>query len=130
MLKTSVALHILQTEPNEYVLTVELVDQGVPALSSSAMLTVYVSDINEEAPVFSMSEYFITVLSTTPTQTSILQVSATDADGGDNIISYDVIDDMTAFPEFSIDSEGVIRNVGPFPSSAEVRTCIICMQET
>ena len=108
-----------QTPPSQYNLTITIEDRGLPPLSTSARVLFQLSDINEEVPQFSRGEYFATALSTTPVGTSLLQVSATDGDGGDNVISYSIETLGVSGLNFSIDSSGVIRNDGRFPNVAE-----------
>lgn len=73
-------------------------------------------DINEVAPEFSTTEYSATVLSIAPPGTSLLQVFARDDDGEDNVISYSVINEEENGLNFTVDSDGVIRNDASFPA--------------
>lgn len=96
-----------------------LEDRGAPLQQNSVNVTFLTSDINEETPQFSRSSYVETVLSTTPIGTSLLQVSARDEDGEDNIITYSIQNLVENDLNFTVDSQGVIRNDGLFPNVAE-----------
>lgn len=93
-----------------------LQDLGVPSQQTSTNITFIVTDINEFRPVFSMPEYAVTVLSTTPENTPLLQVLATDEDAGDNLIIYNITDLERSDVEFSVDSDGVIVSNRRFPN--------------
>ena len=85
-------------------------DGGVPMLSITHTLTLQLDDINEYLPVFQQSSYMTSAQNTAPTGTYLIQVTATDRDGRDNIISYDLLPDISS-GNFSIDENGVIRNI-------------------
>lgn len=66
-------------------LTVVATDRGVPlAQSSSTVVRINVSDVNDNAPVFEMVSYTLSVLENATDGVSILTVRATDKDSGDN----------------------------------------------
>lgn len=85
-------------------------DGGVPMLSVTHILTLQLNDINEFPPIFQQPSYARSAQNTAPTGTYLIQVTATDRDGRDNIISYDLLPD-TSSGNFSIDANGVIRNI-------------------
>ena len=85
-------------------------DGGVPMLSTARTLTLHLNDINEYPPVFQQPSYMTSVQNTAPTLTYLIQVMATDRDGGDNIITYDLLPDISS-GNFTIDKNGVIRNI-------------------
>ena len=85
-------------------------DGGVPMLSVTHILTLQLNDINEFPPIFQQPSYTRSAQNTAPTGTYLIQVTATDRDGRDNIISYDLLPD-TSSGNFSIDANGVIRNI-------------------
>ena len=93
--------------------TVVARDRGVPPLESSATITLILQDVNNFAPMFSLPSYSATTLSIASVGTSILSVSATDADRVDNQITYSVQSENFTF---SINSRGVIRNEEVFPT--------------
>ncbi|NWV17249.1 PCDGA protein, partial [Origma solitaria] len=59
-------------------------DGGDPALTGTARIRVTVVDANDNAPVFSQSEYTVRVPEDLPVGSTIVTVSATDADEGLN----------------------------------------------
>ncbi|XP_055921859.1 cadherin-related tumor suppressor [Eupeodes corollae] len=64
-------------------------DQGAPPQSSTATVYLTVEDINDNSPEFYPKQYFQTIADDTPIGTSILKVTATDRDFGDNaLITY------------------------------------------
>ncbi|NXB22834.1 PCDGD protein, partial [Rhagologus leucostigma] len=92
------------------------VDSGEPARSGTVHVRINVTDLNDNAPVFSKSVYEERVAENLPAGSLVLRVRATDADAGSNgRVSYafgNVPDDVTSL--FAIDSEsGEIRTAGP-----------------
>ena len=85
-------------------------DGGIPMLSATHILTLELDDINEYPPVFQQPSYMISAQNTAPTLTYLIQVTATDRDGRDNFISYDLLPDISS-GNFTIDENGVIRNI-------------------
>nr|XP_055063151.1 protocadherin beta-16-like [Misgurnus anguillicaudatus] len=80
-------------------------DGGTPQRSGTAVIHITVLDANDNVPVFSQSVYKVTLPENTPSGTSVITVSATDADEGPNgEVSYEFsrISD-TAVQLFSID---------------------------
>ena len=92
-------------------------DQGVPSLRNSRNITFSVSDINEFRPTFSSADYSAIALSTAPPGTPLLTVSATDGDAVDNTITYTLTNQEGNTVNFSVDSNGVIRNEESFPNT-------------
>ncbi|XP_061840113.1 protocadherin-23 [Nerophis lumbriciformis] len=75
-----------------YVLTVSVSDRGTPALNSSAVVTVTVTDCNDNAPTFFSTEYHARVSENSLVGTSLIQVSAHDPDLGFNgSLRYDIV---------------------------------------
>ncbi|XP_057177609.1 protocadherin beta-7-like isoform X37 [Triplophysa rosa] len=80
-------------------------DGGTPQRSGTAVIHITVLDANDNVPVFSQSVYKVTLPENTPPGTSVITVSATDADEGPNgEVSYEFsrISDKAA-KLFSID---------------------------
>ncbi|XP_018882422.2 protocadherin gamma-B6 isoform X15 [Gorilla gorilla gorilla] len=76
----------------EYNVTIVATDRGKPPLSSSRSITLYVADINDNAPVFDQTSYVVHVAENNPPGVSIAQVSASDPDLGLNgHISYSIV---------------------------------------
>uniref|UniRef100_A0AAZ3SHU6 Protocadherin-16 n=1 Tax=Oncorhynchus tshawytscha TaxID=74940 RepID=A0AAZ3SHU6_ONCTS len=67
-----------------YNLEVVALDHGSPALSSTATVEVKVLDVNDNSPAFSSSSYTIDVSEDAAQGTTVLEVTATDADEGEN----------------------------------------------
>ncbi|KAM4732144.1 protocadherin gamma-A4-like isoform 12-T12 [Anableps anableps] len=87
---TIVTENILDRETNpEYNITITVYDQGSPPLSSSKNMNVKISDVNDNPPRFSQSEYIKTIPENNSPGFSVFAVSATDADWGQNArLSY------------------------------------------
>ncbi|MED6266137.1 hypothetical protein CHARACLAT_032632, partial [Characodon lateralis] len=74
---------------SEYNITVTCSDEGVPSLSSSVTLTLQISDVNDNAPVFERSSYEAYIVENNTPGLSIFTVKATDADWNQNArVSY------------------------------------------
>ncbi|KAM4051034.1 protocadherin-23 [Anomaloglossus baeobatrachus] len=98
-------------EPGSYDLIVKAEDGG--GLSAQAFVRVDIEDINDNAPVFDHTSYVTSISSHTQPGTEILNVLATDRDGGmfGEVIYELVPGDKT--PMFTIDSStGIIYLIG------------------
>ncbi|XP_065591117.1 protocadherin gamma-B1-like [Cyrtonyx montezumae] len=71
-------------EVSAYNITITATDQGSPALWSSADLTLKVSDVNDNTPVFEEAAYSAYVHENNAAGALVLRVSARDADAGAN----------------------------------------------
>lgn len=77
---------------DEYTVVVTATDSGSPQLSSEKRFAVRLSDVNDNAPVFSQSSYSVDVAENNAPGTPIASVSATDPDVGDNArLSYSIL---------------------------------------
>ncbi|XP_071088268.1 protocadherin-9-like [Haliotis cracherodii] len=94
--------------------TVICKDSGTPSLSASLSFIVQVTDINDNAPVFTSRTYIANVTENINRSVNLITVKATDADMGVNgEVSYTL--SMDAGSMFSIDSQrGVIKANGAF----------------
>ncbi|XP_032076329.1 protocadherin alpha-5-like [Thamnophis elegans] len=73
----------------EYRIVVTVEDQGIPPLSSSIILLVPISDINDNAPAFSQPSYIVFVKENNPPGAHIFTISASDPDIAENgLITY------------------------------------------
>ncbi|KAM4566806.1 protocadherin-16-like isoform 1-T2 [Odontesthes bonariensis] len=63
-------------------ITVVATDGGKPPLSSTAVVNIILQDINDNEPVFARNFYNVSIKENTAPGTCILEVTATDADGG------------------------------------------------
>ncbi|KAL4640550.1 protocadherin Fat 1 isoform X2 [Arapaima gigas] len=70
-------------EVTQHELVVRAVDAGVPSLSSDIIVTVYVTDVNDNAPVFTQLSYNATVSELASRGHFVTQVQASDADSSD-----------------------------------------------
>ncbi|KAB1281725.1 Protocadherin gamma-A10 [Camelus dromedarius] len=76
----------------EYNVTITATDKGKPSLSSSATITLHISDVNDNAPAFHQASYVVHVAENNPPGASIAQVSASDPDLGPNgHVSYSIV---------------------------------------
>ncbi|XP_070270869.1 protocadherin gamma-B7 isoform X26 [Myotis yumanensis] len=76
----------------EYNVTITATDRGKPPLSSSTTITLHVTDVNDNAPVFQQPAYLVHVPENNPPGASIAQVSASDPDLGPNgQVSYSIV---------------------------------------
>ncbi|XP_073668242.1 protocadherin gamma-A11-like isoform X23 [Paramisgurnus dabryanus] len=105
---------------SQYNISVICADEGVPSLSSSITLTLQISDVNDNAPVFEKSSYEAFVQENNTPGLSIFTVRARDADFNQNArVSY-ILEDSSVYgvPVSSLVSvsadSGVIHAVRSF----------------
>ncbi|XP_069387719.1 protocadherin gamma-A11-like isoform X14 [Paralichthys olivaceus] len=105
---------------SEYNITVTCSDEGVPSLSSSVTLTLQISDVNDNAPVFERSSYEAYIVENNTPGLSIFTLKARDADWNQNArVSYILEDSsvngvpVSSYVSVSADS-GVIHAVRSF----------------
>ncbi|XP_056238377.1 protocadherin gamma-A5-like isoform X29 [Seriola aureovittata] len=105
---------------SEYNITVTCSDEGVPSLSSSVTLTLQISDVNDNSPVFERSSYEAYIVENNTPGLSIFTVKARDADWNQNArVSYILEDSsvngvpVSSYVSVSADS-GVIHAVRSF----------------
>ena len=105
---------------SEFNITVTCSDEGVPSLSSSVTLTLQISDVNDNAPVFERSSYEAYIVENNTPGLSVFTVKATDADWNQNArVSYILEDSsvngvpVSSYVSVSADS-GVIHAVRSF----------------
>ncbi|XP_072252450.1 protocadherin gamma-A2-like [Leuresthes tenuis] len=103
-----------------YNITVTCSDEGVPSLSSNVTLTLQISDVNDNAPVFERSSYEAYIVENNTPGLSIFTLKATDADWNQNArVSYILEDSsvngvpVSSYVSVSADS-GVIHSVRSF----------------
>ncbi|XP_077387728.1 protocadherin beta-16-like [Festucalex cinctus] len=117
-LVTEVALD--RESASEYNITVTCSDEGVPSLSSSVTLTLRISDVNDNAPVFDRSSYEAYIVENNTPGLSVFTVKASDADWNQNArLSYILEDSsvngvpVSSYVSVSAES-GVIHAVRSF----------------
>ncbi|XP_070819425.1 protocadherin alpha-8-like [Chaetodon trifascialis] len=77
-----------------YDVTIVAKDAGVPSLSSEKMMSIVVSDVNDNSPEFSASPYTYYVTENNSPGASLFSVRASDRDEGDNChILYHILRD-------------------------------------
>ncbi|XP_026095427.1 protocadherin gamma-A12-like isoform X7 [Carassius auratus] len=81
---------LLDREKNsEYNITITAIDEGSPSFSTNTTLTLKISDVNDNAPVFQRQSYTAYVMENNSPGVSVLSVKAHDKDSGNNArISY------------------------------------------
>ncbi|KAK2498180.1 hypothetical protein MC885_008413 [Smutsia gigantea] len=88
----SIGWSLDREEIPEYNVTITATDKGKPPLSSSATITLHITDVNDNAPVFQQASYVVHVAENNPPGASIAQVSAFDPDLGPNgQVSYSIV---------------------------------------
>ena len=82
--------HVIDFEgPTAYTVDILAQDGGSPPRNSTVKLKLRVLDVNDHAPIFGNSSYSVHVIESTPSNSNILKVLASDADTGVNArISY------------------------------------------
>lgn len=79
-----VALPLDREARSLYTLNVVATDKGSPPLHASRIISLRVTDVNDNAPVFAELEYKASVPEAAAPGTPVVQVSATDADEAEN----------------------------------------------
>ncbi|KAI5086742.1 protocadherin 1 alpha 3 precursor, partial [Silurus meridionalis] len=78
---------------SQYYVTIVANDEGTPSLSSSTVITMYVSDVNDNAPLFPAHVININVKENSPVGGLLASVTARDLDIGENaFVSYSLFD--------------------------------------
>uniref|UniRef100_A0AAY5E9X4 Cadherin domain-containing protein n=1 Tax=Electrophorus electricus TaxID=8005 RepID=A0AAY5E9X4_ELEEL len=103
-----------------YNISVTCADEGEPSLSSSVTLSLQISDVNDNAPVFEQTSYEASVIENNTPGLSIFTVKARDADWNQNArVSYILEDSLvngmpiTSYVSISPDT-GVINAIRSF----------------
>lgn len=94
-----------ESQPN-YILSVVATDTGTPPLHASRTINLKVTDINDNAPEFDRELYRANVMEVSDPGTSVIQISASDKDEGNNsAISYSLMETPNTHSEwFQIDA--------------------------
>ncbi|XP_044883714.1 protocadherin gamma-A12-like isoform X10 [Mauremys mutica] len=76
---------------SDYNLTITATDRGTPPLSSTTTILVQLSDINDNAPIFSQTSYTLYVTENNPRGASLCSLKANDPDWGENArVTYSI----------------------------------------
>ncbi|XP_062855055.1 protocadherin gamma-A6-like [Trichomycterus rosablanca] len=87
----------------QYKITITATDEGAPPLSSTAVITVHISDVNDNAPRFPEPSINVYVNENSQIGTLIYTVTAVDPDVGDNArISYSLLESSNIFSASSL----------------------------
>ncbi|XP_072171620.1 protein dachsous-like, partial [Diadema setosum] len=68
----------------EYTLVIEAFDGGDPQLTGNTTVVIEVTDVNDNSPVFTQTSFSAVINESAPVNSTVLQVTATDEDGGRN----------------------------------------------
>ncbi|EHB10479.1 Protocadherin alpha-6, partial [Heterocephalus glaber] len=78
---------------SDYEVVVTARDRGSPSLWATAIVSVEVADVNDNAPVFAQPEYTVFVKENNPPGSHIFTVCARDADAQENaLVSYSLVE--------------------------------------
>ncbi|KAA0709735.1 Protocadherin alpha-3 [Triplophysa tibetana] len=115
---------------SEYIVTITATDEGTPPLSSTSVITVHVSDVNDNAPRFPEPVINVYVKENSQIGAVIHTVSAFDPDVGDNArITYSLAGDPVT-PMININSDsGGIHSLKSF-NYEEIKTFQFKVQAT
>uniref|UniRef100_A0A3Q1CEJ1 Cadherin domain-containing protein n=1 Tax=Amphiprion ocellaris TaxID=80972 RepID=A0A3Q1CEJ1_AMPOC len=84
---------------SHYNITIKAMDEGSPPLSSTSLVLIQVSDVNDNPPWFSESIINMYVEENSPVGTVLKAISATDADSRENgRVSYSLVSDNNLVP--------------------------------
>ncbi|XP_062282130.1 protocadherin gamma-A5-like [Scomber scombrus] len=91
---TLVTNGVLDRERNpDYNIVFTAVDEGSPALSTNKTVSLRITDVNDNAPVFEQSHYEANIMENNSPGVSVFSVKAHDSDSGQNArVSYLLID--------------------------------------
>ena len=98
-----------------YNLTIIAAYSGSPPLAASRSFTLFIDDVNDNAPQFSQSSYSAVIQEMSDKGSSVLQVNATDRDIGENArITYHIRDNPNTHSDwFHVDADsGLITTNG------------------
>ncbi|TDG46679.1 hypothetical protein AWZ03_006859 [Drosophila navojoa] len=100
----------------EYHLNISVTDLGYKPLSAVAMVTIILTDVNDNPPLFNQSEYHGYIAENKPAGTIVFQAHATDKDSAKNaIIHYSFLSTGTDHHFFTINvSNGTILSAASF----------------
>ncbi|CAM4713055.1 unnamed protein product [Lepidochelys kempii] len=76
---------------SDYNVTITATDRGTPPLSSTTTILVQLSDINDNAPIFSQTSYTLYITENNPRGTSVSSLKANDPDSEENArVTYSI----------------------------------------
>ncbi|KAJ1128071.1 hypothetical protein NDU88_006458 [Pleurodeles waltl] len=108
-------------ESPEYNITITATDRGTPPLSKTKTISLSISDINDNSPVFEQKSYTTYIIENTVPGASIFSVKATDLDSKENArVTYSITEggpsgEVSLSSYISINSEsGIMYALRPF----------------
>uniref|UniRef100_A0A3Q1I5G8 FAT atypical cadherin 1a n=1 Tax=Anabas testudineus TaxID=64144 RepID=A0A3Q1I5G8_ANATE len=108
-----VARQLDRERTSGYTLMVVASDNGVPPLSSSTVINIDISDVNDNPPLFSQTNYSLIIQENRPEGTSVLQLTVTDRDASHNGPPFTfAIVDGNDDEAFHINQQGALVAVG------------------
>ena len=109
------AVQLDREEITSYMVAIISTDMGDPPLSSSVTVNIAVVDVNDNAPLFTESEYSTYVNENTVLEDPLLQVAITDNDVGANSLVQFVLNETRPHVEsFAVDSSsGAVSLLSP-----------------
>ncbi|CDQ86955.1 unnamed protein product [Oncorhynchus mykiss] len=91
---------------SQYNVTITATDEGTPPLSSTSDITIHVSDVNDNAPLFSEPVINVYVKENSPVGDVIFTISAIDRDSEKNSkITYTLLDKRVPISSVNINSD-------------------------
>ncbi|KAM3624275.1 uncharacterized protein V6R79_021361 [Siganus canaliculatus] len=108
-----VARQLDRERTSGYTLTVAASDNGVPPLSSSTVINIDISDVNDNPPLFSQANYSLIIQENRPKGTSVLELTVTDRDASHNgpPFTFAIVDGNEG-GAFHINERGALVAVG------------------
>uniref|UniRef100_A0A8C3AAC4 FAT atypical cadherin 1a n=1 Tax=Cyclopterus lumpus TaxID=8103 RepID=A0A8C3AAC4_CYCLU len=108
-----VARQLDRERTSGYTLMVVASDNGSPPLSSSAVINIDISDVNDNPPLFSQANYSLIIQENQPKGTSVLQLAVTDRDASHNgpPFTFAIVDGNEG-DAFHINQQGALVAVG------------------
>ncbi|KAI9525478.1 long-chain fatty acid transporter fat1 [Dissostichus eleginoides] len=108
-----VARQLDRERTSGFTLMVVASDNGANPLSSSAMINIDISDVNDNPPLFSQANYSLIIQENRPKGTSVLQLTVTDRDASHNgpPFTFAIVDGNEG-DAFHINQQGALVAVG------------------
>ena len=96
-----------------YTLVIQATDKGTPPLTETVKVNITILDINDNSPQFTKPAFSVIVSESLPTGSRFLNITATDADIGDNaLLTYSIKSGNTGNVMAIEPSSGTLYNVG------------------
>ncbi|XP_067663875.1 protocadherin gamma-A3-like [Haliotis asinina] len=104
------AMEFDREEYPEVVAKILAVDQGNPPMTATTTVIITVDDVNDQAPVFDMNKFQLSVPEESKSYTSVGQITASDSDLDENaIIMYQLHSSTRSDFPFIVYADGVIK---------------------